>query len=346
MIDFIISTCERLDAFDCAFISSLLHTEIRWYATHLITLISSFFFVSSSFVAFLTCGFLFVFSQISPVLCFSMEMSAFFAAVGLFCSWWIYARTCNTALASGVFFFFTMEALQAVQYFFIAPDLNSPICDTPVNQWLTLAGYLHICLQPYFCHVINCSLTKSEKYIQQYRVVKKLCLIGGFWLFLRYFLAPFYTSPESAEMLAKFPSPEWLRGEKLCTFRGKWHLSWSVPMGDVSYYIPAASIHSFLMFAPFFAMYEKKGMVLQGIFLFAFGPYMASWISPSLMEQASIWCFFSIAQIAIMLFLIREQLLIGWSKGGSAERSLISKQEEKNAKANGNTRQTRSKKHE
>ncbi len=273
-------------------------------------------------------------------------MSAFFAAIGLFCSWWIYTRTNNTALASGVFFFFTMEALQAVQYLFIAPDLNSEICDTPVNQWLTLAGYLHICLQPYFCHVINCSLTKSEKYIQQYKVVKKLCLIGGAWLFLRYFLTPFYTTPENAALLATHPSTEWLRGTKLCTFRGKWHLSWSVPMADASYYIPAASIHSFLMFAPFFAMYEKKGMVLQGIFLFAFGPYMASWISPSLMEQASIWCFFSIAQIAIMLFLIPETLIIHWGKGKENKHvSLISGKKEE-AGAPTTARKTRSKKTE
>jgi len=29
---------------------------------------------------------------------------------------------------------------------------------------------------------------------------------------------------------------EWLRGEKLCTFSGKFHLAWSVPMADVTYY--------------------------------------------------------------------------------------------------------------
>jgi hypothetical protein len=42
-------------------------------------------------------------------MCFSMEMSAAFAAVGLFATYWIYSRTSNTALASGVFFFFAME---------------------------------------------------------------------------------------------------------------------------------------------------------------------------------------------------------------------------------------------
>jgi hypothetical protein len=86
-------------------------------------------------------------------------------------------------------------------------------------------------------------------------------------------------------------------------------------MADPSYYVMSASIHSFLMFAPFVALYEKKGMILQGAFLFLFGPIMASMFSSNLMEQASIWCFFSIAQISIMLFLIRETLIIHWGKG-------------------------------
>lgn len=99
-------------------------------------------------------------------------------------------------------------------------------------------------------------------------------------------------------------------------------------MADPSYYVMGASIHSFLMFAPFFVLYEKKGMILQGLFLFIFGPGLASMISDNLQEQASIWCFFSIAQvrlwlpaawwptvqISIMLFLIRETLIIHWGK--------------------------------
>lgn len=111
-------------------------------------------------------------------MCFSMEMSATFAALGLFCSWWIYSKTSNTALASGVFFFFTMELLQAIQYFFIAPTFDSPICDSFMNKLLTVLGYLHVCLQPYFCHVINASLTKNQKYLDRYLVIKRLCLIG------------------------------------------------------------------------------------------------------------------------------------------------------------------------
>ena len=190
--------------------------------------------------------------------------------------------------------------LQAIQYMFLAKGLDDEKCNEETNKVLTLLGFLHICLQPYFCHVINCSLTKSEKYRTQYAVVKKLCLIGGFLLFARYFLS-FYPSLNVMGISDTNKSTEWLRGQKLCTFKTKnmWHLGWSIPMADPSYYVMGASIHSFLMFAPFFAMYEKKGMVLQGCFLFLFGPGLAAWVSPNLMEQASIWCFFSIAQVCL-----------------------------------------------
>jgi hypothetical protein len=57
-------------------------------------------------------------------------------------------------------------------------------------------------------------------------------------------------------------SPEWMRGEKLCTFHGKYHLAWSIPMADPTYLIPSLGLHAFLMYAPFLAMYKKKGMVI------------------------------------------------------------------------------------
>jgi len=237
-----------------------------------------------------------------------------FAILGLFTAWWIHNRTDNFELASGVFFFFTMELLQAIQYVFIATGLDDPACDTPINKVLTLAGFLHICLQPYFCHVINASLTKSCKYKDRYMIIKRLCLIGGFLLFIRYYLS--WIPSLNTMDVADYKSTEWLRGDSLCTYKTKvmWHLGWSVPMADPSYYVMGAGIHSFLMFAPFFALYEKKGMILQGVFLFLFGPVLASLISKNLQEQASIWCFFSIAQISIMLFLIRETLVIHWGK--------------------------------
>lgn len=243
-------------------------------------------------------------------------MSGAFALVGLFSAWWIHSKTNNTRLAAGVFFFFTMEFLQFIQYFFLATGLTDPVCNTAINQVLTLLGFIHICLQPYFCHLINSSLTKSCKYLDRYEVILRLCLLGGFALFMRWPLS--YIPSLNTMDLDHQESTEWLRGQTLCTFKTESmvHLGWSVPMSDPMYLLPGAFIHAFLMYAPFLALYEKKGMVVQGIFLLLTGPVMAGFITKNLMEQASIWCFFSIAQISTMLFLIRETLLIEFGKEG------------------------------
>lgn len=268
-------------------------------------------------------------------MCFNGWMSGGFAAIGLLTSIWVDRNTCNRKLAIAVFFFFTMEFLQAIQYLYLASNLGDPVCDTIVNKFLTILGFLHICLQPYYCHQINESLSQdpspkntakhNEKLVQyqhQYTVIRRLCVIGGFLLFLRWpmsYIPGWQTQEHCINAAMDRPlSQEWLRGTEVCTFKSQSmvHLGWSVPMADGTYIIQGIGLHSFLMFAPFFALYEKRGMMIQGCFLFLTGPFVASMISSNLMEQASIWCFFSIAQISIMLFLIRETLIVKWSNAG------------------------------
>lgn len=275
-------------------------------------------------------------------MCFNGYMSGGFALLGLFVSWWINHSTSNRQLAAGVFFFFTMEMLQAIQYIFIAAGLDAPECETFINKFLTICGFIHICLQPYFCHVINEALSqlpskensaehnaKLTKYRHQYTVIKRLCLIGGLLIFARYPLS--YIPGWNTQDVSPEASREWIRGQNVCTFKTQSmvHLGWSVPMADATYNIQGVGLHSFLMFAPFFALYEKKGMIVQAAFLYCTGPFMASLITSNLLEQASIWCFFSIAQISIMLFLIRETLIVRWGKAGKSISTVVDKKEKK-----------------
>ena len=285
-------------------------------------------------------------------------MSGFFAASGLAISLYVYFamdRFKGTRCAEAIFFF-TMEFLQFVQYSFIAENLMDAKCEEMVNKVLTALGFLHICLQPYYTHILNASMTldpsnknqleriaaevrpKGKQTVQEalanyteslkmkhakFSVIQKLCLIGGALLFARFGLA--YLGPKewntldfSGDLKASSVKPmignqmastEWLRGGKLCTWKGNHHLAWSVPMADPSYNVMGAGIHSFLMFAPFLAVADKFGMgfvllFVQAAFLWLTGPGFAAWVSPNLHEQASIWCFVSIAQIFVMVFVI------------------------------------------
>ncbi len=256
----------------------------------------------------------------------------------------------GTRAAEGVLFFFAMEFLQFFQYFWIADNLKDEKCKNIINQALTLAGFLHICLQvvldmfchlvlffidlillqPYYTHVINAALTPNpdnkahahrfagkEEYAQKMRykhakfsVILNLCLIAGALLFVRCALAmngyfntldmsndadisaikPMQAPKVDASnprfalslsfhltrwLLQLLTSTEWLRGDRLCTWKGELarssslllptlrpffcphfvpsfahihrtgnhHLAWSVPMSDPSYNIMGAGIH-------------------------------------------------------------------------------------------------------
>ena len=50
---------------------------------------------------------------------------------------------------------------------------------SPYNQFLTLLGFIHICMQPLFTHVINSSLTRNPTLLKQYDVILRLCFVGG-----------------------------------------------------------------------------------------------------------------------------------------------------------------------
>mmetsp|Transcript_23997 Transcript_23997/g.58528 ORF Transcript_23997/g.58528 Transcript_23997/m.58528 type:complete len:285 (+) Transcript_23997:52-906(+) len=276
-------------------------------------------------------------------MCFSGEMAGAFALLGWGLAYYVHAVSTNRRLAVGVAWFALMETLQFFQYMVIDD------CGNWWNQFLTWIGFVHICYQPYFTHIINSALTKNPRFLTQYDIILRLCLLGGSMLLARnavaHLLPSWQTPVQSAvnEWAADAPNAtvpttaEWLRGDRLCTYRGKYHLAWSVPMVEVTYWIPSAAIHSFLMFAPFFVM--KWNMVIQGVFLWAAGPFLASFITPNLQEQASIWCFFSIAQIGIMLFLIRETLILRWGRDKPAtDRSLHAADRNGHAAKNGHAK--------
>lgn len=137
------------------------------------------------------------------------------------------------------------------------------------------------------CHIFS----------ERYKIIKRLSLIAGVLLLLRYYFS-FLPSMNTLD-LRRNPSTEWLRGKYFCTFKraGMRHLGWAIPLADPSYFAVGASLHGFFIFAPFIAMYEQKGMLLQGLLLFLSGPVLAFYLSNEVLEQPTIWSFFSVAQV-------------------------------------------------
>lgn len=80
-------------------------------------------------------------------MCFDQRTSFMFAGVAFLGTFVIHKTTGNRALSLCIFYFFLMEFLQGFQYFWIND------CDSSINQYLTMLGYLHICFQPFFSNL-------------------------------------------------------------------------------------------------------------------------------------------------------------------------------------------------
>jgi len=222
-------------------------------------------------------------------MCFNQPMSGAFALIGFIVGLWAYRETRNIALLAGVWYFVAMEALQFVQFFYLEAG-----CSDPVNKFLTVIGFLHICFQPYFTHVTSGAFMMNPQKKAQYVVIKRLCLIMGVAMFSRYLL---WTEKDTL----KCENTEWIRGNTLCTRMGTHHLSWELPLTHPTYFMPSNNIHFFMMFAP----YVATAQWVPGLILFLTGPFLSTFITDNLHEQAAIWCFFSICQVTLAVLSYR-----------------------------------------
>ena len=195
------------------------------------------------------------------------------------------------------------------------------MCENPTNQFLTFLGFVHICFQPYFLNMALDALWRRESLVGRLHndLIQRLCLAGSAFLFLRYvvtILKPEMLMPRSEAC----PNTDWLNsgfdasvGEMppnvlghSCTYISNatefsaGHLAWALPLSTSSYFLPNSAIHSFLMFAP--ALVHPDPIAKAGgVLLCVTGPILAAIITPSLNEQAAIWCFFSICQIVVLV---------------------------------------------
>jgi len=222
----------------------------------------------------------------------------------------------------GIFYFGLMEALQTVQYAYVAkPDDGYAMCNSPMNQGLTTLGLIHIAFQPVFVNLMRDGLPYQESLASRIRsdFVLKLCILGGIWQLSRYYLSFIYPEGVEGVHTAECQNYEWIRSGwdsgvgaltpnlpgHSCTYlpdTTSGHLAWAVPMRPSSYLTPGVALHSFLMFVPALIS-PNKGSKFCGAFTLLSGPIFAMYVTPSMNEQAAIWCFFSVIQVTLLSIL-------------------------------------------
>jgi len=169
----------------------------------------------------------------------------------------------------------------------------------------------------------------SIKHRIQGDLIHNFCLLGVVALASRYLLAVYWPdNPNMAPRPTKdCPNYEWVRDGydgllgfetpnlpgHSCTFRSgssTGHLAWAVPLYQATYFVPGTFLHAFLMFAPIVAKAEYWSELIVGATFFGTGPALAAYLTDSLNEQASVWCFYSMYQCLfafIALLLEKEE---------------------------------------
>lgn len=222
-------------------------------------------------------------------MCFSFQMSAALAGLGVGAAGGVWWQSRNTKLTIAILYFTLMEALQAIQYLFIADNLNDSKCQTVANRGLTLLGYIHICFQPYFTNLYfqSCRPALGKAWPHEevaWKIIGRLCLAQACLGLLR--------------LNGNGDSLDMLDGPTLCTYKGTLHLAWSLPLKYPSYFLPGLGLQCFMMFVPVLAI-GGLAEIDAVTFLFATGPLLATYLTTNRHEVASIWCFFSTTQCAI-----------------------------------------------
>ncbi len=208
-------------------------------------------------------------------MCWSFTASGIFAVIGFAVAAYFAYKKESKLLWIPLAFFALMEALQAATYFYLGQCLASE------NQMLTFLSYLHIAFQPIFINAL-------VMYFIPLRVRKKL-----FWPVLA--VAALF----SVILIVKLYPFAWagtcsigttLCGDNLCSFRGNWHLAWSIPFNNLGF-----TMMTYYYIAVFLLplIYGSWKTTLYSIVL---GPLLAiSLTNNHPNEWPAVWCLLSIA---------------------------------------------------
>jgi hypothetical protein len=193
-----------------------------------------------------------------------------------------------------------MEALQAVSYSVIGQ------CDSPLNQMMTLFGYLHITFQPFFINAVALYFMPKDAAARLAPIVYSLCFVGAIAMLVQ--LYPFHWAGQCQ------PGRP-LCGEILCTVRGEWHLAWLVPTNGIGNSMAdnawlGRGYLSYPLLA--FLLPALIGSWRFTLFSYIAGPFTAALTTSNINEWPAVWCLFSIGLcLAIMKTPLRRHLHVG-----------------------------------
>ena len=230
-------------------------------------------------------------------MCWSLEVSAGLAVVGIAGAIYSYRKGDSSLLWIPLAYFAGMELLQALSY----PVIDN--CSSTQNQMLTLLSYFHIAFQPFFFNAIYMYFIPKGVRHRIQPFVYAFCFAVVIIMLTRIYPIDGITQCQLGSTLC---------GPQLCSVSGTWHLAWSLPLNNALPYVPAYALAVFVL--PL--LYGSWKAVIFGVLS---GPVLAYLTTSNVNEQPAVWCLFSVALLIIVVFTkLRDMLhvhtFIWWPK--------------------------------
>ena len=214
-------------------------------------------------------------------MCWSGEASAVLATVGIASTVYVAVKKESRDLWIPLGYFSLMELLQAITYQFIDQ------CDQPVNQVLTLLGYIHIAFQPFFINMVSMHFLPDKVRKKISLFVYALSFAGTVRMLIKVY--PFDWAGTCEFGTGAMCAPN------LCSVHGSWHIAWNVPVNAISYlYFLGYAVPAFIV--PF--VYGSWRMTLYHALV---GPGLATLTTNNLNEWPAVWCLFSIGLLLLVM---------------------------------------------
>ncbi|MEM6846920.1 MAG: DUF5765 domain-containing protein [Pseudomonadota bacterium] len=216
------------------------------------------------------------------------------AAVGIGSTVYAMIRREPIEITSCLGFFSLMEMLQAVTYLYVDQ------CGTPMNQVLTMLGYIHISMQPFFINTISMFFIPAHVRKRIAPTVYTICFASTVIMLLMIY--PFDGVPLCNRMDSA------MCGATMCSYMGSFHIAWDFPMNTLftigngaQIYELAYLLNWWMYLIPAFVLPVLYGSWKCTLYHLFFGPLLATAITGNFHEMPAVWCLLSIGLLLIVV---------------------------------------------
>ena len=212
-------------------------------------------------------------------MCWSGEASAVLATIGIASTVYVATKKEDKHLWVPLGYFSLMELIQAITYFYIDS------CSLPINQVLTILGYLHIAFQPFFINMVSMHFIPERIRKKISWPVYAISFLGTILMLIN--LYPFEWAGPCITGTA-------MCAQNLCSVHGSWHIAWNIPINGMQLYLWGYTLPAFIL--PI--LYGSWRMTLYHALV---GPFLASLLTNNPNEWPAVWCLFSIGLLLIVI---------------------------------------------